>query len=125
MHGLAPVVGIFGNIQRDHRSVYIVRGKLRQRDGRGDRIVRGCRGRFAEDGGTDFGFAFGDRARFRVSAFKQKGCIGSVLRQIPNEMMSLAKIGLPPSIKDLLYSINTKLEVYSVKSELCSGKSTE
>lgn len=29
------------------------------------------------------------------------------------------------SIKDLLYSINTKLEVYSVKSELCSGKSTE
>lgn len=27
------------------------------------------------------------------------------------------------SIKDLLYSINTKLEVYSVKSELCPAKS--
>ena len=26
-----------------------------------------------EEGGTDFGFAYGDMARFRVSVFKQKG----------------------------------------------------
>ncbi len=57
----------------------------------------------AEKGGADFGFAFGDQARFRVSAFKQKGCIGMVLRQIPNKLMTLEKLGLPPSIKDLLY----------------------
>ena len=26
-----------------------------------------------EEGGTDFGFAFGDKARFRVAIFKQRG----------------------------------------------------
>ncbi len=56
-----------------------------------------------EKGGCDFGFAFGDQARFRVSAFKQKGHFGTVLRQIPNKLLTLDKIGLPPSIKDLLY----------------------
>lgn len=57
----------------------------------------------AERGGTDFGFAFGDQARFRVSAFKQKGYFGTVLRQIPNKLLTLEQIGLSPSIKDLLY----------------------
>ena len=56
-----------------------------------------------EGGGIDFGFAFGTLARFRVSCFKQKGSIGLVLRVIPNELMTLDKIGLPPSVKDLLY----------------------
>src|SRR3989338_3626188 len=36
-------------------------------------------------GTTDFGFAFEDQARFRVSAFKQKGCVGLVLRLIPSK----------------------------------------
>jgi len=56
-----------------------------------------------EQGGTDFGFAFGDMARFRVSVFKERGNHGLVLRQIPNKLMSLEQIGLPPSVKDLLY----------------------
>ncbi len=56
-----------------------------------------------EKGGVDFGFAFGDQARFRVSAFKQKGYFGTVLRQIPSTLLPLEKIGLPPSIKDILY----------------------
>jgi len=34
------------------------------------------------NGGTDFGFAFGDKARFRVSVLKAKGNYGMVLRQI-------------------------------------------
>ena len=29
-----------------------------------------------EQGGTDFGFGFGDTARFRVSVFKAKGNVG-------------------------------------------------
>src|SRR5690606_18049730 len=37
-----------------------------------------------EEGGSDFGFAYGDQARFRVSIFKQKGDVALVLRQIPN-----------------------------------------
>jgi Tfp pilus assembly pilus retraction ATPase PilT len=35
-----------------------------------------------ERGGTDFGFAFGEQARFRVAVFKQRGRIGMVLRRI-------------------------------------------
>jgi len=56
-----------------------------------------------EQGGTDFGFSFGDMARFRVSVFKERGNYGIVLRQIPNKLMSLEQIGLPPSMKDLLF----------------------
>ncbi len=54
-------------------------------------------------GGTDFGFGFGDKARFRVSTFRQKGCIGIVLRLIPNKMLKLEEIGLSPQVKELLF----------------------
>ncbi len=56
-----------------------------------------------EQGGTDYGFAFGEMARFRVSVFKERGNFGMVLRQIPNKLMSLEQIGLPPSVKDILF----------------------
>ncbi|QSH40344.1 type IV pilus twitching motility protein PilT [Lentisphaerota bacterium ZTH] len=56
-----------------------------------------------EVGATDFGFSFSDQARFRVSAFKQKGVFGTVLRQIPNALLTLDQIGLPNTVKDLLY----------------------
>jgi twitching motility protein PilT len=48
-----------------------------------------------EEGGTDYGFAFGDEARFRVSIFRQKGNISLVLRLIPTKIMSFEEIGLP------------------------------
>jgi len=48
-----------------------------------------------EEGGTDFGFAYGDQGRFRVSVFKQKGNIAIVLRLIPSRIMSFEEIGLP------------------------------
>ena len=48
-----------------------------------------------EEGGTDFGFAFGDKARFRVAIFKQKGNITVVLRLIPTKIMTFEEIGLP------------------------------
>jgi twitching motility protein PilT len=48
-----------------------------------------------EEGGTDFGFAFGDQGRFRVSIFRQKGNIALVLRLIPNKIMTFEEIGLP------------------------------
>ncbi|MBM4156443.1 MAG: type IV pilus twitching motility protein PilT [Lentisphaerae bacterium] len=56
-----------------------------------------------ENGGCDFGFGFGDRARFRVSVFKQKGNFGLVLRQIPSKLLSLEQIGLPGQIRELLF----------------------
>src|SRR4249919_1049363 len=48
-----------------------------------------------EKGSADFGFAFGDLARFRVSIFKQRGFISMVLRQIPNNMLTPQQLGLP------------------------------
>jgi len=56
-----------------------------------------------ERGGADFGFAFGDIARFRVSVFKEKGNFGMVLRQIPTKLLTLEQIGIPVSVRDLLY----------------------
>lgn len=54
-------------------------------------------------GGSDFGFAFGNAARFRVSVFRSKGNFGLALRLIPNKLLTLEQIGLPPSVKDLLF----------------------
>src|SRR5471030_3197443 len=54
-----------------------------------------CQQELQEVGGTDFGFAFGDMARFRVAIFKQRGNIAMVLRQIPNLVLTMAQLGLP------------------------------
>src|SRR5437016_11251373 len=57
-----------------------------------------------ERGGADFGFAFGELARFRVSVFKEKGQFGVVARQIPTKLLTLQEIGLPESsVRALLY----------------------
>jgi twitching motility protein PilT len=55
-----------------------------------------------EVGGSDFGFAFEDIARFRVSIFKQKGHVGLVLRLIPNRIMSFEEMGLPSVIQKVI-----------------------
>ncbi len=61
-----------------------------------------CQQELQEVGGTDFGFAFGEAARFRVSVFKQRGFISMVLRRIPNKFLSMEDIGLPPVVKELV-----------------------
>ena len=55
-----------------------------------------------ETGSTDWGYAHGDKARFRCSAFKQKNVVGCVLRQIPNKLLTFEEIGLPETAKRLL-----------------------
>jgi twitching motility protein PilT len=54
-----------------------------------------------EEGGTDFGFAFGDAGRFRVAIFRQKGNIAMVLRLIPFKLLTFEQIGLPRICKAL------------------------
>jgi twitching motility protein PilT len=58
---------------------------------------------FAQEGTADFGFAFGDKARFRVTVFRQKGRVSLALRLIPTRLYTFEEIGLPPIIKRLLY----------------------
>ncbi len=48
-----------------------------------------------EEGGTDFGFAYADKGRFRVSVFRQKGNLAMVLRLIPSKILTFEEIGLP------------------------------
>ncbi len=48
-----------------------------------------------EEGGTDFGFAFGEQGRFRVAVLRQKGMISIVLRLIPTKFLTFEQIGLP------------------------------
>ena len=55
-----------------------------------------------EVGGADFGFAFEDVARFRVSIFKQRGYVGLVLRLIPRKIMTFEELGLPVSLKEVI-----------------------
>jgi twitching motility protein PilT len=74
-----------------------------------------------ERGGTDFGFAFGDKARFRVAVFKQRGMIGMVLRRIPNEFLTFEQLGLPPVCKDL---IQRPRGLFLVTGPTGSGKTT-
>jgi twitching motility protein PilT len=54
-----------------------------------------------EVGGSDFGFAYSEAARFRVSVFRERGHVGMVLRLIPSKLLSFDEIGLPSIVKDL------------------------
>lgn len=74
-----------------------------------------------ENGGSDFGIAFSNAARFRCSIFKQRGAVSMVLRQIPNRLMTFDEIGLPPICLDL---IRRPRGLMLVTGPTGSGKST-
>ncbi|MEX2559509.1 MAG: PilT/PilU family type 4a pilus ATPase [Pirellulales bacterium] len=80
-----------------------------------------CQTELQEVGGTDFGFAFGSAARFRVSVMKQKGNVGIVLRQIPNTFLSMEELGLPKVCKEL---IMRPRGLFLVTGPTGSGKTT-
>ena len=46
----------------------------------------------------DFSFAFGDLGRFRVNAFHERGNLAAAMRLIPNEILTIEQLGLPPII---------------------------
>ena len=77
--------------------------------------------RVNEQGSVDFGFSFRDADRFRVSVYRQKGCIAVALRIIPKRMMSLEEIGLPPAVRGLL---ETPRGLILVTGPTGSGKTT-
>ena len=73
------------------------------------------------NGGTDFALAHEDGTRFRVSVFKERGRWGCVLRMIPSTLLTLEQIGLPPSVKELLFKPRGLILVTGPTG---SGKST-
>jgi twitching motility protein PilT len=80
-----------------------------------------CQRELQEVGSTDFGFAFGDAARFRVSVFKQRGDISMVLRQIPTDKLSPEQLGLPEACLQL---VARPRGLFLVTGPTGSGKST-
>jgi twitching motility protein PilT len=80
-----------------------------------------CQRELAENGSVDFGFAFGDQARFRVSVFKQRGDVSMVLRQIPNDMLTPEQLGLPEVCTEL---VHRPRGLFLVTGPTGSGKST-
>jgi twitching motility protein PilT len=80
-----------------------------------------CQAELAEKGGTDFGFAFKDLARFRVSVFKQRGSVAMVLRQIPNKLLTPEQLGVPEVCKKI---VTRPRGLFLVTGPTGSGKST-
>ena len=80
-----------------------------------------CQRELQESGSTDFGFAFGDAARFRVSVFKQRGFISMVLRQIPNDKLTPEQLGLPEAVVKM---VHRPRGLFLVTGPTGSGKST-
>ncbi len=74
-----------------------------------------------EEGGCDFGFAYGDAARFRVSVFRQRGDLAIVCRQIPNRLLTFEQIGLPEMTREL---IRRPRGLFLVTGPTGSGKTT-
>lgn len=72
-------------------------------------------------GGADFAFSYKTGERFRASAFRQEGHYCLALRLLPSRFRSFEEIGLPPSVKNLLY-LNRGLVL--VTGPTGSGKTT-
>src|SRR5579862_2402942 len=76
---------------------------------------------FEESGSGDFGFAYGEQARFRVAVFKQKGCASMVLRRIPNQLLTFEQIGLPKMAEQIC---RRPRGIFLVTGPTGSGKTT-
>ncbi len=72
-------------------------------------------------GGVDFGFAYEGTSRLRVSAFRQKGFYGLVLRLLPDKFFSFQSIGIPDKVVQLL---SAPRGLILVTGPTGSGKST-
>ncbi|WP_216324600.1 type IV pilus twitching motility protein PilT [Deinococcus aestuarii] len=76
---------------------------------------------FEEKRELDFSFALGEKARFRVNAFMQRGNVGGVLRLIPTRIKTAQEMGLPQQVVDIA---NAPRGLVLVTGPTGSGKST-
>lgn len=76
---------------------------------------------FEETRELDFSFALGEKARFRVNAFMQRGHVGGVMRLIPTKIKSAEEMGLPHNVIEIA---NAPRGLVLVTGPTGSGKST-
>ena len=70
---------------------------------------------------VDFSYGFGDKARFRVNAFYQRGVLGAVLRAVPLRVPTLDQVTVPSVLKDVALA---QSGLVLVTGPTGSGKST-
>ena len=79
------------------------------------------RKRFETTRELDFSFGVKGLARFRANVYLQRGVISMAVRQIPFEILSMEKLGLPPVVRDFT---NRHKGLVLVTGPTGSGKST-
>ena len=57
--------------------------------------------RFETEDELDFSFGVQNLSRFRGNVYKQRGCVAMAIRQIPYEIISIERLGLPPVVNQL------------------------
>ena len=77
--------------------------------------------RFETEDELDFSFGVQNLSRFRGNVYKQRGCVAMAIRQIPYEIISIEKLGLPPIVNQLA---NRPRGLVLVTGPTGSGKST-
>ncbi len=75
----------------------------------------------ARNGSCDLSYSLGDKARFRVNIFSQKGNLSTVLRILPTQIPTIESLNLPP----VFYQMPKELNGFIlVTGSTGSGKST-
>lgn len=75
----------------------------------------------AKDKEFDFSFAFGTLGRFRVNAYHERGNLAAAFRLIPNEIKTVAELGVPPIVSSFA---NFPRGLVLITGPTGSGKST-
>ncbi len=75
----------------------------------------------ARNGSCDLSYSLGNKARFRVNIFSQKGNLTTVLRILPTEIPTIASLNLPPVFNKMPKELNGFILVTGATG---SGKST-
>jgi twitching motility protein PilT len=74
-----------------------------------------------QKGAADLSHAIGDKARFRVNIFRQRGTLAAVLRVIPITIPTFEQLGLPPVLREIA---QLKNGIVLVTGPTGSGKSS-
>lgn len=74
-----------------------------------------------DNGSCDLSYSLGDKARFRVNVFSQKGHLSTVLRILPTTIPTIESLKLPPVFNEMPKELNGFI---LVTGSTGSGKST-
>src|SRR5512136_1696422 len=88
------------------------------------RLLRGKRDlteKLLRTGSADLSYSLARRTRFRVNVFSQRGSYSVVLRVIPNQIPTVADLGLPPQLNEIARERNG---IVLLTGPTGSGKST-